>query len=624
MRCEACGAKIPDGADVCPSCGAPMPSGQRPARRTPKRSISGVPDPAKTVASAPVRLEDVASDDAGPTEVVPRSATSRAREERKPVQGHRVPEFLEGQVSARADGTSHRPTVPGALEDDPISGDESTGAEGVGVATWRMHTLRKNDVRAETAPRQSTRIKHSEDIPLDASSKPRKHTRGYYRTVVLFLLLLAAIAAGLAAGTYALEVWGGRSVPRIVGTTQGRATQLLEEKGFSVSILTEPADSGTGYVLSCDPAPGTRIPEGSTVTVTVATDRTIPSVVGLSVEEARAALEAAGARNVTLKYSYSDQPDGTVLGVSPAEGGIFMSTEEVVLTVSQPPVVPDVVGKKEADAVAALQSAGLTANVTYKSGLEEQKGLVLSTSPAANTRAGSDGVVQVVVTDPNPSDYHHLLEYFTSSASILSPYLTNQGFTLEVGYRAETGGAVERFRNEVGETILFSPTPWAASVSQPDGTDVTDELQQGSNYGGLTLTIPASEVAQSGDNASAASDVADLCGFGSPTETCTEKDVVLPDGVTASGHTFYCEYGTSGDYCWAVIVRGVSNNQADAIVTCAPLSLFNNIDLSKSGNSICDFIAYSQVYAGGSNSSVANEPEVNESASTANGTPAEE
>lgn len=598
MRCEACGAELPDGATTCPSCGAPVPAGRRGNGR--RRSVSGVPDPAKT-------------GDAGTA--------------RKPARAHNVPDFLEDQVegqnSVGQTRAKSRPSAPRALEDDPITGDESTGTEGVGVAPWRMHTLRGNRVRQETAPRQSTRIKHSEDIPLDASSKPRKHTRGYYRAIVLFLLLVAAIAAGTGIGTYSLEMWGGKTVPRVVGTAQARATQVLEEKGFSVNVVTEPADSGTGYVLRSDPEPGTRLPEGSTVTLTVAADRTIPSVTGLSMEEARSALEAAGASNVTLKYSYSDQPEGTVLGVSPAEGGIFMSTEEVVLTVSQPPVVPDVVGKKEADAVAALEAAGLTANVTYRSGSQEQKGLVLSTSPAASTRAGADGVVQVVVADPYPSDYHHLLEYFTSPASILSSYLTGQGFTVELGYRAEAGGAVERFRNDAGERILFSPTPWAANASQPEGTDVTDQLQQGSSYGGIVLMIPASAITQNGANKDVADEVADLCGLGSPTETCTEKDVVLPDGVTASDRAFYCEYGTSGDYCWTVIVRAVSNNQVDAIVTCAPRSLFNNVDLSKSGNSVCDFVAYSQIYAGGSNSAVANGPEVNESATTANGKPAE-
>lgn len=563
MKCQNCGAELPSGARACPRCGAPVASA--------RRSMRDLPDPSKTGAH--------------------------------PTFGGRAPQ---------------NPT-PGVIEDDPISGDESSSKAGVNVAPWRMHTLRGNRVQPEVGPRKSTQIKHSEDIPLNAAAQPRKHTRGYYRAIVLFFLLLVALGVGIAVGGYALELWGGKSVPHVTGMTQQRAIQAMTDKGFSSDVVLEPSDSGAGYVLSTDPEGGDRAPAGSTVTLTVAADRTIPSVVGLSAEDAKAALVAAGAQNVSFSYTYSDQPEGTVIAVSPDEGSVFMGTEEVTLTVSQPPVVPDVVGKKESDAVASLQDAGLTADIQYERGTEDKKGLVLSTNPVANTRASESGVVKVVVADPNPSDYHHLLEYFTSPASGISTWLTDQGFTLEVGYRADAGGVVESLKNETGEVVLFSPTPWATSVAQPADTEPTDVLQQGNNYSGLALTIPAEEIAQTGDSQAVADQIVDQCGFGTPSETRTEKNVRLPEGVSAKGHSFVCEYGVQGDYCWTVLVRSQTGNKVDAIVTCAPKSLFNNIDLSKSGNSICDFIVYSQVYAGGSNSATSTPSDENKAATTANG-----
>ena len=112
MRCEACGAELPDGATTCPSCGAPVPAGRRGNGR--RRSVSGVPDPAKT-------------GDAGTA--------------RKPARAHNVHDFLEDQVegqnSVGQTRAKSRPSAPRALEDDPITGDESTGTEGVGVAPAR-------------------------------------------------------------------------------------------------------------------------------------------------------------------------------------------------------------------------------------------------------------------------------------------------------------------------------------------------------------------------------------------------------------------------------------------------------------------------------------------------------
>ncbi len=50
-----------------------------------------------------------------------------------------------------------------------------------------------------------------------------------------------------------------------------------------------------------------------------------------------------------------------------------------------------------------------------------------------------------------------------------------------------------------------------------------------------------------------------------------------------------------GDYSWSVLVVS-EGGSVRASATCAPTSLYDDYDLSKFGNSICDMIACVDVY----------------------------
>ena len=61
-------------------------------------------------------------------------------------------------------------------------------------------------------------------------------------------------------------------VPAVKGQREDEATALLKGKGFDVSVEPKalpPGDANDGRVISVDPAAGTSIDAGSTVTITV-------------------------------------------------------------------------------------------------------------------------------------------------------------------------------------------------------------------------------------------------------------------------------------------------------------------------------------------------------------------
>lgn len=490
-------------------------------------------------------------------------------------------------------------------EYDPADDEVAVGRSP--AARWRVKTLRHDVLAKETRPRRSRKAKHSEDAPLDRHQRPRKHRRVWYWAIITALVGVVVAGAAVAIGSYELELWGGRTVPAVVGHTLVRATQEMEEKGFRVESVAQPSDSGDGYVLSTQPGAGERVDEESVVTLVVSANRVIPSVRGLALEAAREALESQGAQNIRVVYdSSTEEPESTVLDVSPSEGAVFMSSDEVTLTVAQAPAVPDVVGKSEEEAMKALGETNLTGEVTYVGGSESQRGMVVSTQPEAGARAGDDGVVRLNVVSPNPTDFRHLLEYFSCTTNALPAWLEDQGFVLRVGYKAGSDRAFEALEDGSGDTVSFSSTPWLR-LTQREGTAPEDVLTTGAFYDGLRLELSEGQCPETGATQVSASTVASACGFGEATDSCSQTSITVPDGTGAPKTAFYCLSGESDEYVWTVLVRSTSGSKVEAVCTAAPKELYEAQDLSTYGDSVCDFVAFEDMYGNATASTQAEE-----------------
>ena len=70
-------------------------------------------------------------------------------------------------------------------------------------------------------------------------------------------------------------------------------------------------------MLSSDPGAGGRAQEGSAVVINVSVARVVPDILGSTELEARKAFEAEGLVNVEYELVKSNDPEGTVLSVSP-------------------------------------------------------------------------------------------------------------------------------------------------------------------------------------------------------------------------------------------------------------------------------------------------------------------
>jgi serine/threonine-protein kinase len=190
-------------------------------------------------------------------------------------------------------------------------------------------------------------------------------------------------------------------IPNVVGLTQSAAEELLA--GYNVNIQRAP-DSRIpkDRVASQLPLATTRAPQGSSVTLTISDgpgDTTIPTtIVGMSLEDARNELSAAGLLITRIVPVDSNSRTGTVLKITPDAGSIIKAGGGVELEIASGSLkVPALLELTGIEAQTILTQAGFL--VKELSAYDESKplGVVLAQAPASGTTLiiGSDVAITV-------------------------------------------------------------------------------------------------------------------------------------------------------------------------------------------------------------------------------------
>ena len=178
-------------------------------------------------------------------------------------------------------------------------------------------------------------------------------------------------------------------IPNVIGLTQSAAEELLA--GYNVNIQRAP-DSRIpkDRVASQLPLATTRAPKGSSVTLTISDgpgDTTVPTtIVGMSLEEARNELSAAGLLITKIVPVDSNSQTGTVLKITPDAGSIIKAGSGVELEIASGSLkVPALLDLTGIEAQTILTQAGFL--VKEISAYDEAKpvGVVLAQAPAAGT-----------------------------------------------------------------------------------------------------------------------------------------------------------------------------------------------------------------------------------------------
>jgi serine/threonine-protein kinase len=144
-------------------------------------------------------------------------------------------------------------------------------------------------------------------------------------------------------------------------------------------------------------------------------------------------------------------------------------------------------------------------------------------------------------------------------------------------------------------TITITDSPESADAAGA-GTG-TSALAGGKPVGGVRLQASASTVASDvGIDSSGLTTAMDACGLSNLVSSCTADSVQTSRSIDKTGLSFICGYGQQGDYVWSVLLGSPNGSATNAIVTIAPKSHYDGLDLSEYGNDLASYIAITNYY----------------------------
>ncbi|MCC2124576.1 Stk1 family PASTA domain-containing Ser/Thr kinase [Hominiventricola filiformis] len=273
-------------------------------------------------------------------------------------------------------------------------------------------------------------------------------------------------------------------MPNLLGKTMTEAKIELKDLGIDITLKGSESSSkySAGQIMEQNIAEGTKVEVGSSVEVTIA---------------------GSGSSGTSGSSTSSTAADST------------SSTTDTEVT------VPNVVGKDEATARAAIEAAGLTVGtVTEASSDTVTSGLVISQTVAANTKTAKGTKVNLVLSS-GPSSVK-VTDVIGHEQSRAEQELAAAGFQVSVK---------EAYSSDVRSGLVISTTPDRGTPAKP-GSTVTMTVSQGKEK----VTIPSVSV---GMTYEAAAEKLEDAGFTGTISEATESS-------NSVGSGFVTRYSPSG------------------------------------------------------------------------------
>lgn len=238
----------------------------------------------------------------------------------------------------------------------------------------------------------------------------RKHKKKMIAAVTIgVIVLIAAVVgviymftSGINTKTHTLENFVGYSYDELQNSNDYKYEFVAE---YRKTDEKEP-----GIILSQSPEAGSKITEGSTVTLVVAAsekDITMPNVYGLTLEMAEQTLKQSELSIFkAMKINSDTVEEGKVIYTDPKANSIVSGDQEITIYVSDGPStttietikVPDVIGLTKSGAREFLTKYGFT-NVEFKTqDSTYPKDVVISQSPSVGSSAKATDKITVIVS----------------------------------------------------------------------------------------------------------------------------------------------------------------------------------------------------------------------------------
>ncbi|SER37532.1 Stk1 family PASTA domain-containing Ser/Thr kinase [Corynebacterium cystitidis] len=226
-------------------------------------------------------------------------------------------------------------------------------------------------------------------------------------SLLVWLIIIGVLTAAVAIGAWWFGSGRYGEIPQVLGMDRDQAVTAVSEAGFEPATeIVYHNDVPKDQPVGTDPPGGNKALPGEEVTVLISQGKpTVPEVpAGMGVEDYRALADQRTFEVTTGESVYSsDAPVGSIAVTDPPAGTPLSIGSTITVSVSKGPepiAVPDIRGLPEADAIAALENAGLNVGEISETFDDEiYGGNVVSTDPAKATELERGDTVDLVISN---------------------------------------------------------------------------------------------------------------------------------------------------------------------------------------------------------------------------------
>ncbi|WP_328425885.1 Stk1 family PASTA domain-containing Ser/Thr kinase [Streptomyces sp. NBC_00443] len=304
-----------------------------------------------------------------------------------------------------------RADIEACLDGQPVAATAAMGSVGYGGYPDDQPTtaLRSADGGATTMLPPM----NPDDGGYGYDDRPDRRRQQKKSNTSTILLVVAAVLVLVGAVLIGRWVFSGDgvgnntvAVPNLVGQSQNDAESALTNSDLKVGEVTKKPceDQPQGKICEQNPEPKTTVDKDSSIDLVVSTGApkvTVPSVIGLPLDEAKQQLEDDEFVVKTETRETSSDDPNTVLNQDPRRGEEVEKGSTITLTIAkaeEKSTVPDVLGKTCDEAKAQMTANELVGTCTdVETQDPNQVGKVIATSPEAGSEANKNSTVTIQI-----------------------------------------------------------------------------------------------------------------------------------------------------------------------------------------------------------------------------------
>ena len=313
-------------------------------------------------------------------------------------------------------------------------------------------------------------VTHSGQTNYHGANTPNMpEDKGGKKTGLIVAIVAAIAVIAIAALVFSGVFASGDPVPDVKGKTLEEATTIIEKAGFEVGTTNAVHDDSVaaGSVVSQDPAAGTKKPAGTKVNLNISqgTEQvTVPDLTNKTPDEAQQLCDKVGLTMKAGTPAYDDKVEKGKISSQDLKAGDKAAKGSVITYVlslgSEKVAVPNVVGKSQSDAMAALKNAGFEVSVSEEASSNVKQGNVIRQSPTSDESLEKGSTVSITVSSGEKvSEVPNVVDKSEGSAKTT---LENAGFK------------VRNTEYQSSETVkkgnVISQTPDGGSSLKPGDT----------------------------------------------------------------------------------------------------------------------------------------------------------